>query len=254
MTEKALIPYSDIEKMAMVMGKGKLFGKTADELLPLMLIAQAEGLHPVRAAQDYDIIQGKPAITSRAALSRFQEAGGKINWIVRNDKEAEAEFSHPQGGNLKVKWTMERAVQAGVAGKATWKQYPAQMLSARVVAEGVRAVYPACLSRLYTVEEVVDFSSAPFGVVATQREDGSIVIDANVAPSTTNASVDKTGDDPFIYNTGRHVPDNYWVLKKDKQYAAMRAMIGGDHFKVKKEGKDWLIFSDMPPEELPEVN
>ena len=35
------------------------------------------------------------------------------------------------------------------------------MLSARVVAEGVRAVFPACLCGVYLAEEVADFDSKP---------------------------------------------------------------------------------------------
>jgi len=60
------------------------------------------------------------------------------------------------GGELTVTWDMKRATQAGLTGKDNWKKYPAQMLSARVVAEGVRAVFPACLSGMYTSEEVQD--------------------------------------------------------------------------------------------------
>jgi hypothetical protein len=149
-----LVPMSDLKEMARAMGENKLFGKTPQELLPLMLIAQAEGKHPAIAAQEYDIISGKPAINSKSALARFQTAGGKIQWITRSDTEASAEFSHPQGGKLVVTWTMERANKTGVTNKDVWKKYPTQMLSARVVGEGVRAVFPACLSGMYLAEEV----------------------------------------------------------------------------------------------------
>jgi hypothetical protein len=154
---KELIPYDDIENMASAMVKSGMFGKTKEQLLSLMLIAQGEGIHPAIAAMEYDVIQGKPAINSRAALSRFQAAGGTIQWIERTDLKASAKFTHPQGGELVVEWTMERAQLAGLSEKLNWEKIPAQMLSARVVAEGVRAVYPACLSRMYTVEEVQDF-------------------------------------------------------------------------------------------------
>lgn len=153
----ALVPLADIREMASVMGKSGIFGKTPEELFSLMLIAQAEGKHPAIAAQEYDIIKGRPAINSKSALARFQMAGGSIKWTERTDKKASAEFSHPQGGTLEITWTMDRAKLAGLAGKENWLKYPAQMLSSRVVAEGVRAIFPACLSGLYTVEEVQDF-------------------------------------------------------------------------------------------------
>ena len=53
----------DMERMASAIVKSNLFGiKTVDQGLTLMLIAQAEGLHPAAAARDYHIIQGRPAL------------------------------------------------------------------------------------------------------------------------------------------------------------------------------------------------
>jgi hypothetical protein len=161
-----LVPFSEMKEMANVMARSQMFGKTPEQMLSLMLLAQAEGIHPATAAMEYDVIKGKPAINSRSALARFQSAGGSIRWISRKDTEAEAEFSHPLGGALKVKWDIERAKKAGIYNKENkdgspnmWQKFPAQMLSARVVGEGVRAVYPACLSRLYLTEEVQDFDT-----------------------------------------------------------------------------------------------
>lgn len=156
-----LVPFADIERMAAVMGRGKMFGKTPEELLPLMLIAQAEHKHPAIAAQEYDVIQGRPAINARSAQARFQSSGGTVEWIERTDQRACAKFTHPRGGALEVAWDTKRAAQAGLAGKEMWKKYPTQMLASRVIAEGVRAVYPACLSGMYLSEEVQDFDAPP---------------------------------------------------------------------------------------------
>jgi hypothetical protein len=157
----ALIPVAELERMATIMAKSSLFGSgdkkwTSDQILSLMLIAQAEGLHPATAAQEYDIIQGKPALKSQSALARFQNAGGKITWITRTDAEATATFSHPQSSDVTVTWNMARAERMGLAGKDNWKKQPGIMLQWRTVAEGVRVCYPACLNRMYTVEEVQD--------------------------------------------------------------------------------------------------
>jgi hypothetical protein len=49
----AQMPLSDIERMAGAIAKSGLFGmKTPDQALALMLIAQAEGMHPALAARD----------------------------------------------------------------------------------------------------------------------------------------------------------------------------------------------------------
>lgn len=156
------IPYSDLERMAQALAKSGLFAiKTPDQALALMLVAQSEGKHPASVAAEMDVIQGRPALKSQAALARFQSSGGKIQWITRNDNECTIEGSHPAGGTLRVTWTMERAAAAGLTGKQTWKQYPTAMLSARAQAELVRALYPACLSGQYLVEEVQDFDTKP---------------------------------------------------------------------------------------------
>lgn len=149
-----LVPLKDIREMATIIGP--LFNKKTDDMLALMLIAQAEGKPPAIAAQEYDIIQGRPALTARAAQARFQLAGGKIEWISRTDLEVSATFSHPAGGSLTIKWDIRRAEKAGIGGRDMWKKYPTQMMSARVVSEGVRAIFPACLSGMYLPEEIED--------------------------------------------------------------------------------------------------
>lgn len=151
----------DIKHMAETVVKSKLFGlATVDAAMALMLLCESEGIHPMRAVQEFDIIQGKPALKSQAMLARLQKAGGSVKWITRDTTACEAEFSHPQGGTVGVKYTMEDAARAGLANKDNWKKNPRQMLAARVVSEGVRAVYPACLGGLYTPEEVVDFGGS----------------------------------------------------------------------------------------------
>jgi hypothetical protein len=152
----------DITAMAQAAVKSGLFGvKNQDQAVALMLLAQSENAHPFSVCTQFDIIQGRPALKSSAALARFQAAGGKIQWIERTDTKASAKFNHPSGGELIVEWTIEMAKAAGLTGKQTWAQYPRQLLSARVLAEGVRAILPGCLNGIYLAEEVQDFDSKP---------------------------------------------------------------------------------------------
>lgn len=153
--------------MAQAAVKSALFGvKNQDQAVALMLLAQSENMHPFSVCTQFDIIQGRPALKSSAALARFQAAGGKIQWLERTDSKASAKFSHPAGGELTVEWTIEMAKAAGLTGKQTWVQYPRQLLSARVLAEGVRAVLPGCLNGIYLAEEVQDFDTKPKGAKA----------------------------------------------------------------------------------------
>ena len=158
----AVVRFDEMQQMAASVAKGGLFGvKTADQAISLMLLCQAEGLHPMTAVSQYHIIQGRPALKSDALLARFQQAGGKVEWPVYQDDKVTGRFSHPQGGTLEVTWTMKDAARAGLANKEVWRQYPRSMLRARVLAEGIRTVYPGVMAGTYTVEEVRDFGPGP---------------------------------------------------------------------------------------------
>lgn len=157
----------DIQIMASVIAKSELFGvKTAEQAFALMLVAQAEGLHPVRAAQDYDIIQGRPAKKAEAMHRDFLRNGGKITWKTLTESEAEAVFSHPQGGEATIQWNLDKAKTAGLFNKDMWKKYPRQMLRSRVISEGIRTIFPLATSGFYVQEEVMDIvtenNSNPF--------------------------------------------------------------------------------------------
>ena len=179
----------DISNMSVAFAKSGFFGyKSAAEAFSLMCIAQANGLHPAKAAERYHIIQGRPAMKADAMLSSFQESGGKVKWIKRTDTECRLWLSHPQGSELEVCWTIERAKKAGLTGKSTWSQYPTQMLSARCVSEGVRALFPACLCGMYTPEEVSDFGTAQvptFNESQPEQAEAEVIEDEPTAQPTT---------------------------------------------------------------------
>lgn len=180
-TALTIIPVSDVERMARAVASSKLFGvKSPDEALALMLIAQAQGRHPASAANDYNIIQGRPAKKADAMLRDFLSAGGKVQWLALDDKQAEATFSHPSGGTVTIGWDMNRAKAAGLGGKDMWAKYPRQMLRSRVVSEGIRTVFPGATSGMYVPEEVQDF-----GGQATATERPVRVIEQQAEPEPT---------------------------------------------------------------------
>lgn len=158
-----LVAVSDMQVMADAIVKSGFYGfKTKEQVMAVMLVAQAEQKHPATVVQEYDIIQGRPALKSQAMLARFQLAGGKVEWHEVSPKKCTGTFSHHSGGSLKVEWTIEMAKQAGVFRDGSgWTKYPEDMLRARVISRGVRAVYPACILGHYAVEEVADFDNKP---------------------------------------------------------------------------------------------
>lgn len=170
-----LVPYQEIERMGAAVAKSGLFGiKTSEQAIALMLIAQAEGLHPAIAARDYHVIQGRPALKADAMLARFQAAGGRVEWKVLTDEKVTGVFSHAQGGSAEITWTIEQAKRIGLATKDNWRNYPRAMLRSRVVSEGIRTVYPGCVVGTYTPEETENFEAKPpITVTATTVEDSA---------------------------------------------------------------------------------
>jgi len=154
-----IIPFQDMQSMATAIAKSGLFGmKSENEVLALMAVAQAEGLHPATAARDFHIIGGKPALKADAMLARFQNAGGKVEWTKYTDAAVTGVFSHPNGGSVTIDWTLEQAQRIGLVKPGSgWQKFPRAMLRSRCISEGIRTVFPGSVTGFYSPEEVQDF-------------------------------------------------------------------------------------------------
>jgi len=199
--EKSLAPresfgIEDVERMADYIVKSGLFGMSKrEQAISLMLLSQAEGLHPMKAIQEYHIIQGRPAMRADAMLARFQKAGGKVEWHELTDTKARATFTHPQGGSITIEWTVQMARQAGLFDKtgSNWKRYPRAMLRARTISEGIRTVYPGVIAGIYTPEEVIDTQGQPD------------IIDAEVTPTSQPESEPAKAEEEWTIEKIREV-------------------------------------------------
>ena len=186
--ELQIIPINELQVMAQAACKSGLFQMPSPEAaLTLMLLCQAEGLHPIQAMRQFHIIKNRPAMRADAMQAAFQAAGGNISWVERNDKKCSAEFSHSQGGKILVEWTIDMAAKAGLTNNPTWQKFPRAMLSARCVSEGVRAVYPAVVCGLYTPEEVQDFDEQPKPKTQPRGDVKNTPVDKIPAAPKTNA-------------------------------------------------------------------
>lgn len=202
-----IIPVSDMTVMADSIVKSGFYGfKTKEQVMAVMLVAQAENKHPASVVQEYDIIQGKPALKSQAILARFQLSGGSVQWDVVTPKAVKGTFKHPQGGTLTVEWTIEMARQAGIYREGSgWSKYPEDMLRARVISRAVRSIYPACILGHYATEEVMDFDSP-------MPKHMGVVEDVKQPVEVIEAS---TGDYPIIKPDGEvyalYETPNDWI-------------------------------------------
>lgn len=151
----ALVPLNELDQLSGKLAVSGIFaGKTKEQIFSLLMLAHAEGVHPMTAMRDFDIIQGRPAKKAEAMHRSFIAAGGSIEWHTLDDTKADATFTHPQGGSARIVWDMERVKKAQIKNEAMYAKYPRQMLRSRCISEGVRTVYPAATSGLYEPGEV----------------------------------------------------------------------------------------------------
>lgn len=232
-----IVPYGEIERMAQAIAKSGLFGiKTPEQAAALMLIANAEGMHPAIAARDFHVIQGRPALKADAMLARFQAAGGKVNWTNYMDQRVTAIFSHPSGGSVEIDWTIEQAKRAGLTGKDVWRQYPRAMLRARVISEGIRTVYPGVAVGVYTPEEIGDFDAKPGRV---ERDMGAAEVVEQEMPAGLLESAQTAAME------GTEAFRAYWKSASHEARAALR-----DHIPSLKAAAE---AADTPPAEVIEA-
>jgi hypothetical protein len=162
----ALVPFTELDGLSAKLAVSGLFaGKTKEQIFSLLMLAHAEGVHPMTAMRDFDIIQGRPAKKAEAMHRSFLAAGGSVVWNKLDDTVADGTFTHPQGGSARIVWDMERVKKAEIKNEAMYKKYPRAMLRSRCISEGVRTVYPAATSGLYEPGEVKGMEPQPEKVI-----------------------------------------------------------------------------------------
>jgi len=156
-----IVPIAEVRTMAKSVATSGMFGlKNENQAFTLMLIAQAEGIAPISAIQKYSVINGMPSLKSHEIQARFQKSGGVLSWKINTNKKAVCSMKHPSyDGVYDSEFTMEDATRMQLNNKDNWVKMPKQMLMARAVSMGVRAVYPECLNNMYSVEEAQDIES-----------------------------------------------------------------------------------------------
>jgi len=205
------VSFEAMERMAEAVTKSRLFAgvQSREQALTLMLICQAEGMHPMQALRLFDLIQSqggvRVAMKSKAMLARFMERGGQVEWVEVTDEACEAIFHAPGLKKpVNVRWTMDEARKAGLASKANWKMYAADMLKWRCVSRGVDMADPAAALGLYPTDVAKDFGSGPMLITGPEVEDEDLTpkLEASIeqakarkanAVATSQAAVAQSG-------------------------------------------------------------
>ena len=130
-------------------------GKPANILVALEYGAGL-GIPPMTAIQQVHIVQGKPVASAQLIGALVRKAGHRLR-VTGDDKRAVCEIVRADDPDFtfRSEWTIERAQQAKLTGKETWRAYPGNMLRARAITECARDACPEALAGIsYTAEEL----------------------------------------------------------------------------------------------------
>lgn len=160
-------PIEAIKVMGSMIAESGMFGcQKHEQGMVLAMQCLAEGKAPLELAKTYHIVEGKLSMRADAMLGRFLTTGGKVKWLERTNDKVSANFSHGDNENVLIEASLEDMKKNGVAMdktgkylKANWQKFPRQMLTARVISEGVRLLAPQLIAGVYTPEEVQDFTN-----------------------------------------------------------------------------------------------
>ncbi len=152
-----------IQALGKAIAISRMFGcETVEQGQVLALECMARRMPPLTLAERYHVVQGKLMMKYDAMLAAFHELGGKHKIIARTEDRAEVELTI-DGQTHREAITWEEAKQEkwpykgdGKTLKDNWATPRArrQMLWARAVSEGVRALCPGVNSGRYVPEEI----------------------------------------------------------------------------------------------------
>lgn len=167
---------SEFLSLAEQFEKSGMFGCTQPGQGAVILsTCQSEGISPFEFMNTYHLIENRPSMKADAMLAKFMQAGGRYKVLAFLKEKAEGHFSY--GDNeITVSLTIKEAQESGLTHNAkgqwknNWKNFPRQMLWARVVSTAIRLVAPQIVAGIYTPEEVQDFDSKPIDTQAIRVE------------------------------------------------------------------------------------
>lgn len=161
-------PMAFIREMGDSIAKSGMFGcENIEQGRVLAMTCLAKRLDPLSLVETYHLIQGDLSMRSDAMLAGLHRLGGRHKIIQRDPDAAEIEISI-DGETQRFRLTWAEAEQEEFTkdrnGKVK-KNYATprsrmQMLWARVVSDGVRAMVPEVVCGAYTPEEIQDYRPA----------------------------------------------------------------------------------------------
>lgn len=135
-----------------------------EAVLACVLYGAELGLGPMQSLNSIHVIEGRTAMSPELMRAMVARHGHRIDVVENSATACEVKgIRSDTGSTATVRWTMEDAKLAGLAGKNNWKTYPRAMLLARATSELCRIVFPDVIAGLsYTPEEVSSIAGVEY--------------------------------------------------------------------------------------------
>jgi hypothetical protein len=135
-----------------------------EAVLACVLYGAELGLGPMQSLNSIHVIEGRTAMSPELMRAMVARHGHRIDVIENSNDVCEVKGTRADtGSTATVRWTLDDARMAGLAGKNNWKTYPRAMLLARATSELCRIVFPDVIAGLsYTPEEVASIAGVEY--------------------------------------------------------------------------------------------
>lgn len=147
-----------------------------EAVLACVLYGAELGLGPMQSLNSIHVIEGRTAMSPELMRAMVARHGHRIDVVENSATACEVKgIRSDTGSTATVRWTMEDAKLAGLAGKNNWKTYPRAMLLARATSELCRIVFPDVIAGLsYTPEEVSSIAGVEYVEEIVEKPAASI--------------------------------------------------------------------------------
>tara|TARA_R110000796_G_scaffold38210_7_gene96315 strand:- start:3229 stop:3840 length:612 start_codon:yes stop_codon:yes gene_type:complete len=160
---------------------------TPEKLMTIIQLGKELGISPMVSITSINVIKGRAVVSSSilGALLKnhgiewiwtkdfFTETDGKINTELEFQWVSKV-FNKPKSAKFSISWAQMK--MAGYTEKSNWIKYPKEMMRARAMAYGVRALFPEILlGSVYTADEMNDAQNAGHRTEVTEEGEVTIV-------------------------------------------------------------------------------
>lgn len=160
----ALVPtsFDEIWRMGNMLSQTQMvpdaFRGKPNDCTAAIMAGMEVGLSPMAALQSIAVINGRPALWGDGLMAVVR-ASGLLEWIKEEDDGDTAICTVKRRGEpepVTRAFSQAQAVLAQLAGKGTWKSYPARMRAMRARSWALRDTFADVLKGIASAEEMQD--------------------------------------------------------------------------------------------------